>query len=189
MHTVGNKISARERELAPRYYYKIEQSRTCIEKIKAFFRALLTFMFTQVGVVVLVVTYMIIGAVIFEHLEGESQMEVAVEALEVRKLLDRQQYRIGLIMTYTDMLLLSETFPKLQCECGLGVKKCMGAIHRKIHEESSLPISRACFTPGITWIENRHDNGSKQKHFPTAQKPKLCKVSPVIRTTHVSCVR
>ena len=85
MHTVGNKISARERELAPRYYYKIEQSRTCIEKIKAFFRALLTFMFTQVGVVVLVVTYMIIGAVIFEHLEGESQMEVAVEALEVRK--------------------------------------------------------------------------------------------------------
>ena len=86
MHTVGNKISARERELAPRYYYKIEQSRTCIEKIKAFFRALLTFMFTQVGVVVLVVTYMIIGALIFEHLEGESQMEVAVEALEVENL-------------------------------------------------------------------------------------------------------
>ena len=82
MHTVGNKISARERELAPRYYYKIEQSRTCLEKIKAFFRTLLTFMFTQVGVVVLVVTYMIIGAVIFEHLEGESQMEVAVEAME-----------------------------------------------------------------------------------------------------------
>ena len=69
----------------PRYYYKIEQSRTCIEKIKAFFRTLLTFMFTQVGVVVLVVTYMIIGALIFEHLEGESQMEVAVEALEVTK--------------------------------------------------------------------------------------------------------
>ena len=86
MHTVGNKISARERELAPRYYYKIEQSRTCIEKIKAFFRTLLTFMFTQVGVVVLVVTYMIIGALIFEHLEGESQMEVAVEALEVENL-------------------------------------------------------------------------------------------------------
>ena len=42
-------------------------------------------MFTQVGVVVLVVTYMIIGAVIFEHLEGESQMEVAVEAMEVRE--------------------------------------------------------------------------------------------------------
>ena len=86
MHTVGNKISARERELAPRYYYKIEQSKTCVEKIKAFFRTLLTFMFTQVGVVVLVVTYMIIGALIFEHLEGESQMEVAVEALEVGKI-------------------------------------------------------------------------------------------------------
>ena len=86
MHTVGNKISARERELAPRYYYKIEQSKTCVEKIKAFFRTLLTFMFTQVGVVVLVVTYMIIGALIFEHLEGESQMEVAVEALEVENL-------------------------------------------------------------------------------------------------------
>ena len=86
MHTVGNKISARERELAPRYYYKIEQSKTCCEKIKAFFRTLLTFMFTQVGVVVLVVTYMIIGALIFEHLEGESQMEVAVEALEVENL-------------------------------------------------------------------------------------------------------
>ena len=83
MHTVGNKISARERELAPRYYYKIAESRTCLEKIKAFFRTVLTFMFTQVGVVVLVAAYMVFGALIFESLESESQMEVAEEVLEV----------------------------------------------------------------------------------------------------------
>lgn len=85
MHTVGNKISARERELAPRYYYKINQSKTCLEKIKGFFRTVLTFMFTQVGVVVLVATYMVFGALIFESLEADSQLEVAVEAMEASR--------------------------------------------------------------------------------------------------------
>ena len=44
-------------------------------------------------------------------------------------------------MTDGDMFLLSETFPKLQweCGCGLGVKKCIGAIERKI-DEASHPI-------------------------------------------------
>ena len=155
-------------------------------------------MFTQVGVVVLVVTYMIIGALIFEHLEGESQMEVAVEALEVRKTftfwilhifqpvsffssfvlnpgLSIQAYmiknfgqlysaEIGLITNDADILLLTEIFPKLQweCGCGLGVRKCIGAIHRKIHEIFLHPISRSCFTPGITWIGSCHDYRSKQ---------------------------
>ena len=85
MHTVGNKISARERELAPRYYYKINQSKTCLEKIKGFFRTVLTFMFTQVGVVVLVAAYMVFGALIFESLEADSQLEVAVEAMEASR--------------------------------------------------------------------------------------------------------
>ena len=37
MHTVAsNKVSARERELAPRYYYKVAERTTCGQKIRSF---------------------------------------------------------------------------------------------------------------------------------------------------------
>ena len=48
MHTLAGKPSARERELAPRFYYKRSNTSSCTQKIKNFFRTLLTFMFTQV---------------------------------------------------------------------------------------------------------------------------------------------
>ena len=35
MHTVAsNKVSAKERELAPRYYYKIAEKTTCLQRIR-----------------------------------------------------------------------------------------------------------------------------------------------------------
>ena len=40
-------------------------------------------MFTQVGVIVLIATYMVCGAAIFQNIEGDSQMDLAVEAEKV----------------------------------------------------------------------------------------------------------
>ena len=35
MHTVAsNKVSARERELAPRFYYKVAEKTTCVQKLR-----------------------------------------------------------------------------------------------------------------------------------------------------------
>ena len=37
MHTVAsNRVSARERELAPRYYYKVAEKTSCGQKIRRF---------------------------------------------------------------------------------------------------------------------------------------------------------
>ena len=83
MHTVASKVSARDRELAPRYYYKLSEKTTCLNKIKTFLRAFLTFMFTQVGVIVLIASYMVCGAALFHSIEADSQMEQAVEAEKV----------------------------------------------------------------------------------------------------------
>ena len=83
MHTVASKVSARDRELAPRYYYKLSEKTTCLSKIKTFLRAFLTFMFTQVGVIVLIASYMVCGAALFHSIEADSQMEQAVEAEKV----------------------------------------------------------------------------------------------------------
>ena len=49
MHTAYNKISARERDTAPRYYYKRTRSYTFFERIRNFIRKLLAFLFTQVN--------------------------------------------------------------------------------------------------------------------------------------------
>ena len=84
MHTVASKVSARERELAPRYYYKLSEKTSCLEKIKNFIRAFLTFMCTQVGVIVLIASYMVCGAALFHNIEADSQMEQAVDAEKVK---------------------------------------------------------------------------------------------------------
>ena len=84
MHTVASKVSARERELAPRYYYKLSEKTSCLDKIKNFIRAFLTFMFTQVGVIVLIASYMVCGAALFQNIEADSQMEQAVKAEKAR---------------------------------------------------------------------------------------------------------
>ena len=78
MHTNYNKLSAREREAAPRFYYKRTQKITCIQRIKNIIRSLIAFFFSQIGICALVAGYMVMGAFLFEHLEAESQMEHAV---------------------------------------------------------------------------------------------------------------
>ena len=83
MHTLASKVSTHDRELAPRYYYKLSEKSSCGQKIRNCFRAFLTFMFTQVGVIVLIATYMVCGAAIFQNIEGDSQMDLAVEAEKV----------------------------------------------------------------------------------------------------------
>jgi len=66
MHTLANKVSAKDRETAPKYYYKREERTTCLQKIKNALRTFVSFMFTQVGVIVLIGLYMVLGAFIFE---------------------------------------------------------------------------------------------------------------------------
>ena len=57
MHTVAsNKVSAKDRELAPRFYYKVSEKTTCGQKLRNALKMFLTFMFTQVGVIVLIGT-------------------------------------------------------------------------------------------------------------------------------------
>jgi len=80
MHTLANKISARERETAPKYYYKREEQTTWLQKIQNALRIFLSFMFTQVGVIVLIGLYMVLGAFIFEAIEAESQTGLAERA-------------------------------------------------------------------------------------------------------------
>ena len=74
MHTVAsNKVSAKDRELAPRFYYKVSEKTSCGQKLRNALQVIsvnstfippsyilhplqifLTFMFTQVGVIVLI---------------------------------------------------------------------------------------------------------------------------------------
>ena len=84
MHTNYNKISARERDSAPRFYYKRTQKITCIQRIKNFIRRLIAFFFSQIGICALVAGYMVMGAFLFEHLEAESQMEHAVSRSNIQ---------------------------------------------------------------------------------------------------------
>ena len=83
MHTLASKVSVRDRSLSPHYYYKLSEKTSCGQKIGNFFRVFLTFLFTQVGVIVLIATYMICGAAIFKNIEEDSQMDLAVEAEKV----------------------------------------------------------------------------------------------------------
>lgn len=48
MHTNYLQISARERDLAPRFYYKRTKTYTCFQRLRYFARKLLAFLFTQV---------------------------------------------------------------------------------------------------------------------------------------------
>ena len=60
MHTVAsNKVSAKDRELAPRFYYKVSEKTTCGQKLRNALKIFLTFMFTQVGVIVLIGSFFI----------------------------------------------------------------------------------------------------------------------------------
>ena len=46
-------------------------------------QVVLTFMFTQVGVIVLIASYMVGGAFIFQHIEQDSLLEQAITAQNV----------------------------------------------------------------------------------------------------------
>ena len=83
MHTLASKVSVRNRELVPRYYYKLAEKTSCSTKIGNFFRLFLTFLFTQVGVIVLIAAYMVCGAAIFQNIEADSLMDLAQEAHKV----------------------------------------------------------------------------------------------------------
>ncbi|TRY70238.1 hypothetical protein TCAL_12832 [Tigriopus californicus] len=85
MHTTYHKISARERDTAPRYYYKRTRTYTFIERVINWVRKVLAFLFTQVGVCGLIALYMVMGAFVFASLEADSQMEESVVALKLRK--------------------------------------------------------------------------------------------------------
>ena len=51
-------------------------------------KVFLSFMFTQVGVIVLICLYMVAGAFIFQHIEQDSLLEHALEAEQVIAVLD-----------------------------------------------------------------------------------------------------
>ena len=96
MHTSYHKISARERDTAPRYYYKRTKTYTCCERIKNFFRAIIAFFFTQVGIFAVLVSYMVFGAHLFSSLEAESQMECAEAAKLTREEFSKNLWNITL---------------------------------------------------------------------------------------------
>ena len=77
MHTTYHKISGRERDSAPRFYYKRARTYTFCQRVRQVLRQALAFLFTQVGVCCLVAAYMVLGAFIFAALEAESQMREA----------------------------------------------------------------------------------------------------------------
>eukprot|EP00095_Tigriopus_kingsejongensis_P003237 maker-scaffold547_size140190-snap-gene-0.31 protein:Tk03237 transcript:maker-scaffold547_size140190-snap-gene-0.31-mRNA-1 annotation:"potassium channel subfamily k member 18-like" len=97
MHTTYHKISARERDSAPRYYYKRTRTYTLIERVTNWIRKGLAFLFTQVGVCGLIALYMVMGAFMFASLEAESQMEQSVIALALRRKFALSLWNVTLI--------------------------------------------------------------------------------------------
>ena len=97
MHSGHPKISARERDTAPRYYYKRTRTYTCCERIKNFLRAIFAFFFTQIGVCAVVALYMILGAYVFSSLEAESQMECAEIAQRQREEFTEELWDITMV--------------------------------------------------------------------------------------------
>ena len=89
------KISAREREEAPRFYYKRTKARTACQRLKGALRAVAAFVFTQVGVVALIVAYTLVGAGIFGSLEADSQMEQSREAARIRARMAKVGYAVA----------------------------------------------------------------------------------------------
>ena len=49
MHALASKSLSKERELTPRYYYKLSEKVSWLEKVKNLFRLFFTFLFTQVS--------------------------------------------------------------------------------------------------------------------------------------------
>ena len=126
MHTVAsNKVSAKDRELAPRFYYKVSEKTTCGQKLRNALKIFLTFMFTQVGVIVLIGSffmnillrrnrfflglYMVGGAFVFQHIEQDSLLEHAIRAENVTKC-HFQRWNI--------FLLIFSQFRTLRCTSG-----------------------------------------------------------------------
>ena len=62
MHAAYHKISAKDRDVAPRYYYKKTKSYTFLQRARNALRRIAAFLFTQVGVCGLVAVYTFIGA-------------------------------------------------------------------------------------------------------------------------------
>ena len=48
MHALASKSLSRDRDLTPRYYYKLSEKVSCLERIKNLIRLFFTFLFTQV---------------------------------------------------------------------------------------------------------------------------------------------
>ena len=113
MHAMTSKSVSKDRELSPRYYYKLSEKVSCCEKIKKFFRLFFTFLFTQVllfhcilmpniiiiqvGVIVLISSYMLSGAAMFHNIEHDSLMQVAHQALSARRNASSHMWRITLV--------------------------------------------------------------------------------------------
>ena len=104
MHATYHKISARERDEAPRFYYKRTRELTVCQRLGAALRSVAAFVFTQVGVVALIVAYTLVGAGVFGELEAESQMEQSREAERIRervaKVGEKRALRITHIFLY-----------------------------------------------------------------------------------------
>lgn len=91
MHTVAsNKVSVKDRELAPRFYYKVSEKTTCGQKLRNALKMFLTFMFTQVGVIVLIGTLYCMLLMEFFHVETFTTLR--------KKILTIQQFFPGLYM-------------------------------------------------------------------------------------------
>ena len=50
MHALASKSLNRDRELTPRYYYKLSEKVSCLGRIKNLIRLFFTFLFTQVRI-------------------------------------------------------------------------------------------------------------------------------------------
>ena len=91
MHTVAsNKVSAKDRELAPRFYYKVSKKTTCGQKLKNALKMFLTLMFTQVGVIVLIGTLYCMLLMEFFHVETFTTLRKIILTI--------QQFFTGLYM-------------------------------------------------------------------------------------------
>ena len=85
MHTLASRLPVKE--ATPRFYYKLSKKISCAKRIGNFVRLFLTFLFTQVGVILLIASYMLCGAALFQSIEENSLMGLAQEAEEVGVLL------------------------------------------------------------------------------------------------------
>ena len=94
MHTTYHKISARERDTAPRYYYKRTRSYSFCQRVRHGIRRVLAFLFTQVGVCCLIGAYMVLGAFLFAAIESKSQMQEAYIALQMRKQFSKELWNV-----------------------------------------------------------------------------------------------